>query len=373
MDMHRKISVQLEGRAYDVHVGVGLLAQMNGLIEAIGAVTSVIVVTDPTVSEHHGATLRAALAAGSSPHLAAAVWLQLPEGEANKTRPNVERIWQAALEHGVDRQTLLIALGGGVVCDLTGFAASTLLRGVRWVAVPTSLLAQVDASVGGKTGFNLEWGKNLVGTFWQPSAVVVDTEVLLSLEARQLNAGLAEVTKYGVAFDESLLDLLEARADEVRLCEPGLMAEIAARCCAIKARVVQQDERDLHVRRLLNFGHTIGHALEQATGYQRYLHGEAVAIGMVWATRLSAEMGLCPPGHVSRLERILSGFSLPIALPSDVKAEKLMAAIASDKKVVAGELSFIFCHGLGNAAVGVLGLDELATRLSAASSARSRY
>ncbi len=370
--MARKVSVQLEGRAYDVHVGAGTLTEVAGVIEEIGGVTSVIVVSDPTVTEHHGATLRTALAAGSCAHLGPAMWLQLPEGEANKTRSNVDRIWLAALEHGIDRQALLIAFGGGVVCDMTGFAASTLLRGLRWMAVPTSLLAQVDASVGGKTGLNVERGKNLIGTFWQPSAVIVDAEMLFSLDARELNAGLAEVAKYGAAFDGTMLDLLETRAEDVRAREPTLMSEIAARCCALKAGVVQQDERDLHARRLLNFGHTIGHALEQATGYQRYLHGEAVAIGMVWATRLSAELGLCPPSNVTRLQRLLAGFSLPVALPSDVASERLLAAIASDKKVVAGELNFVFCHGLGKAVMGVLSFDELALRLSSTSPTQSR-
>jgi len=301
------VRVELGERSYDVCVGAGLLDDLASKLTALGAVTSVMLVTNPTVRALYGATVEQAIepVSGKPPLV-----IEIRDGERFKNLATLESIYDTALDAGVDRGTLLIALGGGVVGDLAGFAAATLLRGIRVAMLPTTLLAQVDASVGGKTGVNRRQGKNLVGAFHQPSLVLADTLTLATLPAREYRAGLAEVVKYGMILDSDLFALLETRIDDVTAADATLMTEIVARSVELKAGIVERDETESGLRAVLNFGHTVGHAIEQATGYTRYLHGEAVAIGMVAAVGVSVAVGNCDPSLGRRLEKLLAALGL---------------------------------------------------------------
>jgi len=259
---------------------------------------------------------------------------------------------------------VLVALGGGVVGDLTAFAASTILRGVRFVMIPTTLLAQVDSSVGGKTGMDRPQGKNLVGTFWQPSIVVVDPATLATLPDRELRAGLAEVVKTGAILDAGLFARLERDADRLLARELGVLTEVVARCVRIKADVVEADEREEKgLRRILNFGHTVAHAIEQVTGYDRFLHGEAVAIGMGVAVRLSERRGLCAADDARRIERLLARLGLEHEVPAGLDHHALTRAIALDKKAEKGRVAYIVCEAIGRCRAETLEVAEIAAAM----------
>ena len=345
------VHVDLGARSYDVRIGPGLLARAGQEIIALAGKRRVAILTDETVAKLHLPALQAALAAEGieAPALA------LPAGEGTKNWAALGQATEWLLAQKIERKDLVIALGGGVIGDLAGFAAAILRRGVRFVQIPTSLLAQVDSSVGGKTGINSPQGKNLIGAFHQPALVLADIDILTTLSPRDFRAGYGEVAKYGLLGDETFFEWLEANAT-------GLAADAALRQRAVrhsvqmKAGIVQRDETEQGDRALLNLGHTFGHALESATGYSdRLLHGEGVAIGCALAFELSAKMGLCSQEAPSRVAAHFAAMGLPSRIrdiPGDLPDdEALIALMGQDKKVQDGKLRFILAHGIGRAFV----------------------
>ncbi len=346
------IDVALGERRYPIRIGAGLLddAAWPGALRGRHA----LVVTDEHVAPLYLARVRETL--GALAHDA----IVLPAGESAKTLGHVARVLDALAALGASRDAAVIALGGGVVGDLAGFAAATWMRGIDLVQLPTTLLAMVDSSVGGKTGVNLAAGKNLVGAFHQPRAVFIDTATLATLPAREYAAGLAEVVKYGAIGDASFFAWLEANADALNAHDEDALAEAIAFSCRYKAGVVARDEREQGERALLNFGHTFGHALEAERGYGDLLHGEAVAIGMVLAATLSARLGRAPVADAERLARLLSRFGLPVE-PPRADADALLARMRLDKKNVSGRLRLVLWRGIGAAEI-VADVDEAALR-----------
>ena len=339
--MTTSLTVELDTRAYPIHVGAGLLASLGVQCHDAGLNGRALMVTDATVqSLHAGAAMEALREAGIEFRC-----LAVAAGEGSKSHVELIRIYDAALEAGLERSSFMIALGGGVVGDLAGYAAATYLRGIRYVQVPTTLLAMVDSAVGGKTGINLPQGKNLIGCFHQPTLVVADTHTLRTLPPREFSAGVAEVIKYGVIAEPDLFDLLESHTPESLIQDDAALEEIVERSCAIKAEVVRQDEREGGLRAILNFGHTLGHAIEQVSGYGVYLHGEAISIGMMFAARLSGA------DYEDRLRALLTRYRLPTAAP-DLDWSELLTAMQRDKKKSAGTVKFVLAPGLGDAKFG---------------------
>ncbi|MEQ8292211.1 MAG: 3-dehydroquinate synthase [Roseovarius sp.] len=350
--MSETVHVPLGERAYDVHIGSGLLARSGALVAPLLARKRVAIVTDENVGPRHLEALEAGLAtAGIS-----AVSLALPAGESTKGWPQFERVVEWLLEQKVERRDVVVALGGGVIGDLVGFAAAVLRRGVRFVQVPTSLLAQVDSSVGGKTGINAPQGKNLIGAFHQPSLVLADTDVLSTLTERDYLAGYGEVVKYGLLGDSDFFQWLEAHGSSAAGGDQAARIHAVRRSVEMKAEIVVRDETEQGDRALLNLGHTFCHALEAATGYSdRLLHGEGVAIGCALAFELSARMGLCSQEEPGRVRAHLRGMKMKVDL-SDIPgelpdADGLLDLMAQDKKVVDGTLRFILARGIGEAFV----------------------
>ena len=350
MTAQTTLTVALGARAYDIVIGNGVLADAPGLLAPVLARPRVFVVTDETVAGLHLGALALALDRGGIRHDA----VVLPPGEQTKSFAHLEALLDRLLGLGVERDDVIVAVGGGVIGDLAGFAASVLRRGTRFVQVPTTLLAQVDSSVGGKTGIDTHRGKNLVGAFHQPSLVLADTGALATLPPRELRAGYAEVVKYGLLGDSAFFAWLEAHGPDV-LAGRGAARDRAVReSCAAKARIVARDETDRGERALLNLGHTFGHALEAANGYDgRLLHGEAVAIGMTMAFDLSARLGLCPPSDAERVRSHLHATGLPVH-PRDLDlpeqdADVLVGHMAQDKKVSDGRPTFILARAVGEA------------------------
>jgi len=347
-----ELDVALGERHYPIWIGAGALRDAARWRTAIRG-NHVLIVTDDNVAPLYLDNVRAAL----DPLKHAAV--VLPAGENAKTLANVAVVLDALAALGASRDGTVIALGGGVIGDLAGFAAATWMRGVDFLQMPTTLLAMVDSSVGGKTGVNLPAGKNLVGAFHQPRAVVVDTDTLATLPPREYAAGLAEIVKYGAIGDANFFTWLEANAGALNARDAHALAEAIAASCRHKAGVVARDERELGERALLNFGHTFGHALETEAGYGALLHGEAIAIGMVLAARLSAALGRAPPADTDRLAALLARFDLPTALPADAHADALLARMRLDKKNVSGRVRLILWRGIGRTEI-VPGVDEAA-------------
>jgi len=337
------LTVQLGARAYPIHFGDRLGPALR---EELARLTAqgrrVAVVTDEAVRAAQGAFIAEVF--GAAPVLA------LPPGESAKSLAGLERVLAFLAAERLDRGGVVVAYGGGVIGDLAGFAAAAWLRGVDFLQVPTTLLAMVDSSVGGKTGINVPAGKNLVGAFHQPRAVYIDTGLLATLPAREFAAGMAEVVKYGLLGDAALFARLEAGAVDRSSAD---LPDLIRRCCALKARIVEADERELAAdggRALLNLGHTFGHAVENVAGYGEYLHGEAVAIGLSAAARLSVDLGLVPAGVVGRVERVLTAHRLPVRLARPLPWAELLAAMRRDKKVRAGGLRFVVLAAVGEAA-----------------------
>ncbi len=345
--MNTTCTVELAQRAYPIVIGTGLLDQAGTHVRACGISGRVLVVSDETVHPLYGARLRDALEREEL----GVTELTVPVGESSKCHTQLLRIYDAALAAGLERASTIIALGGGVVGDLAGYAAATYLRGIRYVQVPTSLLAMVDSAVGGKTGVNLPQGKNLIGAFHQPTAVLADLSVLETLSPREFAAGLAEVIKYGVIVDPDVLSLLEQADPDALQRQPDTLRDVVQRSCAIKAEVVRRDEREGGLRAILNFGHTLGHALEQVCGYGEWLHGEAIAIGMVYAARLSQRVHGFSTAESERLIAVLQRHRLPVHAPA-VSWPALLEALQRDKKKKAGTVGFVLARALGQVDYG---------------------
>ncbi len=343
------VSIDLGDRRYDIRIGSGLLDDPAQFADLPKAATA-MVVTNTTVGPLYAERLRVVLARQYQRVLV----VELPDGEANKTWETLNLIFDALLANGCDRKTVLFALGGGVVGDMTGFAAAAFMRGVPFVQVPTTLLAQVDSSVGGKTAINHPLGKNMIGAFYQPQRVLCDLDTLATLPARELSAGLAEVIKYGPIADMDFLAWIEANVDALLVREPQAMAHAVRRSCEIKALVVGQDERESGMRAILNFGHTFGHAIEAGMGYGQWLHGEAVGCGMVMAARLSAALGHVDAAFVARLTRLIERAGLPVVAPvldDKDNVGRYLELMRVDKKAEAGQIKFVVIARPGEAEV----------------------
>ena len=345
-----ELDVALGDRRYPIHIGDNLLQTSTCWRAAIRG-RHVLVLSNATIAPLYLQRVVAGLE--GLDHCT----LILEDGEQYKTFDNVARVLDALARLGASRDATLIALGGGVIGDLGGFAASCWMRGIDFIQMPTTLLAMVDSSVGGKTGVNLPAGKNLVGAFHQPRAVFIDTSTLASLPDREFIAGLAEVIKYGAIGDASFFAWLETHADRLLARDLDALNEAIATSCRHKAGVVARDERELGERALLNFGHTFGHAIEVEAGYGEILHGEAVAIGMLLAARLSSALGLADVDDADRLQRLLERFGLPTQIPSGHSSSRLLERMRLDKKSVSGAMRLILWRGIGKAEV-VAGVDE---------------
>jgi len=334
MPSHRNIEVSLGERSYPIMIGRDLLGSFDLTPYLPGG--DCLVVSNETVAPLYLEKLLPSLAGRTTSTI------ELPDGEAYKTMATMQSIIDRLVEAGANRDTAIIALGGGVVGDITGFAAACYMRGVAFIQVPTTLLAQVDSSVGGKTGVNHEKGKNLIGAFHQPEAVLIDTDTLATLPDRELHAGLAEVIKYGAICDSGFFAWLEENMSSLLAREPEALAHAIGRSCELKAEVVAEDERESGRRAILNFGHTFGHAIEHCQGYGEWLHGEAVAAGMVMAARLS---GIAEQ-EVTRLEKLVAAAGLPIE-PPPIAARDWLSAMGMDKKVQGKRLRFVLLHEIG--------------------------
>jgi 3-dehydroquinate synthase len=340
------VDVALGDRSYPIHVGSGVLSEAGALLAPCLPRPRVLVVTNSVVAASWLAPLRRSLAASAID----AQPLLVPDGEAHKTLATLSDLLTRFLEHGADRTTSVVALGGGVVGDIAGFAAAVYQRGVPLVQIPTTLLAQVDSSVGGKTGVNHALGKNMIGAFYQPRAVLIDPDCLRTLPAREFAAGLAEIVKYGAIRDMAFFRWLESEMPKLVARDADALAHAITQSCRVKAQIVAADERESGERALLNFGHTFGHAIETGVGYGEWLHGEAVAAGMVMAAKLSARLGWIEAGDVARLAALLESAGLPIE-PPRMDAAQWLALLGRDKKVVRGQLRLVLLHALGRAVV----------------------
>jgi 3-dehydroquinate synthase len=338
----KRVAVAIPGGSYDILIEAGLRASLPELIAPF-APTRLLVVTDAAVAALYGTPIEQGLQS-----VAPTALFALAGGEAGKTMAAVEQVVDALVAHRADRKSMVVAFGGGVVGDIAGFAAGIFMRGIRFVQVPTTLLAQVDSSVGGKTGVNHASGKNLIGAFHQPALVVADTEVLRSLPPRELSAGLAEIIKHGLLADAEYFGTVERDMTRLLSCEAEAMAAAVARSCEIKAGVVARDEKETGERALLNLGHTFGHAIEALAGYGRWLHGEAVGCGLCLAADLSQRLGLIGGEDVRRIEAAVAAARLPTRIEGLARGAAL-TAMAGDKKAEAGQIRFILLERIGRA------------------------
>jgi 3-dehydroquinate synthase len=331
-------------RSYAIEIGPGRLQQVGQFISDRSRLTHAIVITDRNVEDPYGQEVAEQLAnAGGAVDI-----VVVDPGEESKSVATAAQLWVKLLELGADRKSIVVAVGGGVIGDLAGFVAASFARGLPFFHVPTTLLAQVDSSVGGKVGINLPQAKNIVGAFWQPLGVLIDTETLRTLPDREYRAGLAEVVKYGVIQDERFFEFLEHHITEIEARDRDVLQTIIARCCRLKADVVEGDEREESgLRAILNYGHTFCHALETVTGYSQLLHGEAVSIGMLCASRLAERLGRITQRETNRQKTLLSALKLPVDLPK-VDRDELIGAMARDKKVEHGKLRFVLPSRIGH-------------------------
>jgi 3-dehydroquinate synthase len=345
----RIVQVPLGNRSYNIKVGGGLLSRLGAECARLKLGQCCALITDANVGRHLAkVALKSLAASGFQP-----VLITVPAGEKSKRLAVVEKCYDQLAAHRLERKSFIVALGGGVVGDLAGFVAATYLRGIPFVQVPTTLLAQVDSSVGGKTGVNLSAGKNLVGVFYQPQLVLCDLDALKTLPRREYVSGLAEVIKYGIIYDTVLFAQLERNLPKLLQRDGPTLRSVIARCCEIKADVVGQDETEAGLRAILNFGHTIGHAIENSSGYGKFLHGEAIAIGQVAAARLSQKILGLSSGEAGRIEKLFVQAGLPVKIKLNVaRRKKLFAALQLDKKVSGGEIKFVLAQKLGQVVWG---------------------
>lgn len=340
--MVRKVMVELGVRSYPIVIGSGLADEIIAFISQAGYSTRGMIVTDANIAPLYAEQIAQITAHGG----VRAEIVTIPAGESSKTLDQANELFTRAIELGLDRRSPIFALGGGVVGDLAGFVAATYMRGVPFVQMPTSLLAQVDSSVGGKVAVNHPRGKNLIGAFYQPDAVFIDLDFRKTLPAREIRAGLGEIIKYGIICDRDFFSWLEEHRADVLALDLAAALQMIARSCAIKADVVRQDEREGGLRRILNFGHTIAHAIEKETGYVRYRHGEAVAIGMAGAAELSAQMGLLCTQECQRIKCLIEAMELPIKAVG-VTADAMYADLFHDKKTVGNRIHWVLAERIG--------------------------
>lgn len=346
MKSPKRLHVDLGARSYEILIGPGLLEKSGEILRQRGIAGKALVVTNPTVGRLYLEVVAESLReAGFTVRS-----LLIPDGEEYKALSQVERVYDEGVNFRLERGSLMVALGGGVIGDLTGFAAATFLRGVKFVQIPTTLLAQVDSSVGGKVAVNHRDGKNLIGAFYQPAVVIADLRTLETLDEREFKSGLAEIIKAGLIRDASLFTCLEERAGEIKARETPVLTDIIYRACQIKVEVVEADEFDAGVREILNYGHTIGHALEAETGYTQYRHGEAVAVGMLGAAVVGEMAGYVAPGVKERIAALLQDYGLPLEIPG-IPAERLLNRMSMDKKVRQERIRFILPAEIGKVIV----------------------
>jgi 3-dehydroquinate synthase len=358
-----KIKVALGERSYDITLGTGILGTVGTLCRELGLSGTAAVVSNTTLVPIYYDQIRASLEAAGF----RVVLVPLPDGEGFKNSATLNLIYDALVDASLDRGSFIVALGGGVIGDMAGFAAASYLRGIPFIQVPTTLLSQVDSSVGGKTGINHPRGKNLIGAFYQPKGVLIDVATLDTLPEREYLSGLGEIIKYGAVLEGDFFTFLEQNASLLLARDKDTLIQAVGRSCAIKARVVEADEREGGVRAVLNYGHTLGHAVETLTGYTSYLHGEAVAIGMVQAARVSQAYGFCSQGDRDRIESLITLLGLPVELPP-FPVEAYAEALSHDKKVRDSGLLFICNFGIGayrmervrdlTALLGICGIGE---------------
>ena len=344
--MIRRVEVALGERSYPIVIGNSIDDEIAAFVSRAGYSARSMIVTDTNVEPLHAAHIAKVLhRAGLQAEIAV-----IPAGESSKSLAEADRLFTRAIEMGLDRKSPIFALGGGVVGDLAGFVAASYMRGVPFIQLPTSLLAQVDSSVGGKVAVNHQLGKNLIGAFYQPEAVFIDLDLLASLPAREIATGLGEIIKYGMIYDADFFAWLEEHCTAVLALRPPAAAHMIARSCEIKADVVRQDEREGGLRRILNFGHTIAHAIEKETNYVRYRHGEAVAIGMVGAAEISVQMGLLPPADCRRMVQLIRTMGLP-QRTEGVTADAMYEDLFHDKKTVGGRIHWVLAEGIGKVVI----------------------
>ena len=341
----KTLEVDLGSRSYPIYIGADLIDQ-PALFSACEKATSIYIVTNTTVAPLYAERLTKTLASfGKTVRT-----IVLPDGESYKDWKNLQLIFDDLLKFGADRQTMLVALGGGVIGDMTGFAAASFMRGVRFIQVPTTLLAQVDSSVGGKTGINHPLGKNMIGAFHQPVAVIADLDTLKTLPPRELSAGLAEVIKHGAIADADFFRWIEDHQNELMACEPNVMSHAVERSCEIKSAVVAADEKESGIRAILNFGHTFGHAIESGLGYGKWLHGEAVGCGMVMATDLSYRLGYLNAEDLKRIKLLVNAMGLPSSAPM-IGNPRFLELMRIDKKSEGGAIRYITLEKIGKAKI----------------------
>ncbi|MDA7979863.1 MAG: 3-dehydroquinate synthase [Pirellulales bacterium] len=344
MNSSRVVPVSLGAASYEIRIAPTSLGSIAECADWWKGSSQAVIITDANVEVPYARQVAEALAEDLEVHL-----LVVDPGEPSKSTATAVALWECLLETGIDRKTVVLAVGGGVIGDLAGFIAATFARGLPFVQIPTSLLAQVDSSVGGKVGINLPAAKNIVGAFWQPRGVLIDPDVLETLPPREYQSGLAEVVKYGVIQDVEFFAWLEGNAQPINARENGPLVHAIARCCELKAEVVAEDEREVTGHRaILNFGHTFAHAIETVTEYGQFLHGEAVAIGMVQAAQLAERMGRVDAEFTSRLKQLLTIFDLPTVAPAGLDTDELISAMSRDKKVEAGQVRFVLPTKLGH-------------------------
>jgi 3-dehydroquinate synthase len=341
----KRVSLKLDRNRYDIHIGPGALGQAGRWLEESGLGGKLVIITNPIVNELYGGSLKQQLAKGG----AEVVVLEVPDGEEQKSLETAGRLYHELTSHHVERTTPILALGGGVIGDLAGFVAATYLRGVPLVPIPTTLLAQVDSSLGGKVAVNHGQLKNQVGAFYQPRLVISDTDTLKTLPPPELTNGLAEVIKSAAIRDSGFFAYLEANMERIKALDGGVLEEVVFRSAHIKAEVVAKDEKDTGLRGILNYGHTIGHALETASDFGLG-HGEAVAIGMLAAGRISCQMGLLQSGELDRLKRLVEKAGLPARMPA-LDLARLTAAMTHDKKISGGKIRMVLLKSIGSAAI----------------------
>lgn len=339
----QRLSIDLGERSYDILIGPGLRKRVGEFLKAVLKPSRVVVITHPSINELYGEEVVG--------NFVAQGWttdiIEIPEGESSKNLGQAEKLYDHLLELNCDRKSVLVALGGGVIGDLVGFVAATYQRGIPFIQVPTTLLSQVDSSVGGKTAVNHPKGKNMIGAFYQPRLVVADLETLRTLPQKEFRAGLAEIVKYGVISDARLFEFLEAHYKEILNLDHKSLAHIVETSCAIKAEVVEKDERESHYRMILNFGHTFGHAIESLTEYSQFIHGEAVAIGMVCAAQLSLSVGKCSEDVPRRIKALLKNLDLPVDMP-ELDASAVLESLYHDKKTMDRKIKFILVNEIGS-------------------------